>query len=212
MHSCKETKAQITELLLDAADYTPDTMLSSELLKCADCRYEFATLKATLRTTTRSLQLSAPTEDYWTSYEAKLRHKLVNSTAATNSHGPSLVTRFFRFSIPVPAPVALALVILSAVFIPVAIRTARRQQTAPPPSVVERTIQVPVVQEKIVTQVVYRDRQPVALNSKQPRNVARVESTFAKSRDTDSPATLAGFKPTDEVKLTVIKGGSTNEK
>jgi hypothetical protein len=44
---------------------------------------------------------------------------------------------------------------------------------------------------------------------------SRVNGTFAKSqkpRSEEIPPSLAGFKPTEEVKLTVIKGGSTNEK
>lgn len=211
MHSCSETKEQITELLLDGADRQPDAVLSRELRRCAECRNEFAALKASLRITTRSRELSTPTEDYWTSYHAKLRHKLVNVNTVNDS--PSMVERFFRFSIPVPAPVALAVIIASAVLIPVAIRAAR-QQTPPTPSVVHVPVEVPVIQEKekIVTRVVYRERRPVARTSRRTVNDAKVESTFAKSQKSPSGDILAGFKPTEEVKLTVIKGGSTNEK
>jgi len=112
MHSCKETKERITELLLDEADSTPDTTLSAELLKCGDCRNEFATLKATLRMTKRSREQSAPTEAYWNTYHAKLRYNLVHANSTDESHRPSLVARFFNFSIPVPAPVALALMLV----------------------------------------------------------------------------------------------------
>ncbi len=195
MHDCRETKERLTELLLDGADCRSDEVLSAELRGCADCRNEFEFINATLRITSRSRELSAPTEDYWTTYHAKLRQKLLNANAVPKSHGPSLVERFLRFSIPVPAPVALALIVAFAILVPVAIRAARKQP-AQTPSVVhvpmEVRVEVPVIQEKVVTRVVYRDKQ----TSKRGINASpKVESTFAK------------FKPSDEVKLTVIKGG-----
>ena len=204
MHDCRETKDRLTEFLLDGVDCRSDEVLSAALRGCADCRNEFEALNATLRITTRSRELSAPTGDYWTSYHTKLRHKLSNVNALTESHTPSLIQRFFRFSIPVPAPVALALVIACAVLVPIAIRAARTQ-TAQSPSVVhvpvEVRVEVPVIQEKVVTRVVYRERRPPARTSKRLINAEpKVENTFAK------------FKPTEEVKLTVIKGGSGNEK
>ena len=199
MHNCREVKEQITELLLDGADCRSDEVLSAELRRCAECRSEFEALSATLRITNRSRELSAPTDGYWTSYHAKLRQNLVNVSALSASHKPSVFERFIRFSIPVPAPVALAVIIACAIAVPVAVRAAR-QQTVLDPSVVhvpvEVPVQVPVIQEKIVTRVVYRERR----TSKRTQAEPKVESTFAK------------FKPTDEVKLTVIKGGSQYEK
>jgi hypothetical protein len=45
---------------------------------------------------------------------------------------------------------------------------------------------------------------------------SRNDSTLAKSQkppqNAELPTSLIGFKPTEEVKLTVIKGGSQNEK
>ena len=210
MHNCREVKEQITELLLDGADCRSDEVLSAELRRCDECRSEFEALSATLRITNRSRELSAPTEDYWTSYHAKLRQNLVNVSALTVSHKPSVFERFTRFSIPVPAPVALALIMACAIAVPVVVRAARQQTL--PPSVVHVPVEVPVIQEKVVTRVVYRERRTVARTSKRTTNAPPVEDTFAKSRRADSPTGFAGFKPTDEVKLTVIKGGSGNEK
>jgi hypothetical protein len=73
-------------------------------------------------------------------------------------------------------------------------------------------VEVPVVQEKTITRVVYRHRRVHARGS----NIkgSKVENIFARSQKprTDMPPSLVGFKPTDDVKLTVIKGGSANEK
>ena len=195
MHDCRDTKERLTEQLLDGADCRSDEVLSAELRGCADCRNEFEVLNSTLRITTRSRELSAPAEDYWSSYHLKLRQKLSNVNTVNQSHGPSFVQRFFRFSIPVPAPVALALIVACAIFVPVGIRAARKQ---PPQTTsivhvpVEVRVEVPVIQEKVVTRVVYRDRQTSKRTS---NNEPKVEGTFAK------------FKPSDEVKLTVVKGG-----
>lgn len=205
MHNCSEVKEQITELLLDGADCRSDEVLAAELRRCTECRNEFDALRATLRITDRSRQLSAPAEDYWTNYHAKLRQNLVNVSILSASQKPSVFERFVRFSIPVPAPVALALIIACAIAVPVAVRAAR-QQTALPPLVVHVPVEVPVIQEKVVTQIVYRERRLPVRTSKRTTNALQVEDTFAKSQRADPPASFAGFKPTDDVKLTVIKG------
>ena len=216
MHNCGETKEQITEFVLDGADRRPDEVLLAELRACAECRADFNALNATLRVTTRLRETPAPSEAYWSDYHAKLRHKLVNATAPNiQSNGESWLVRLFRASIPVPVPVAAALIIACAVLIPVAIRAARRQQPPQAPSIVHMPVATPVVQERIVTRVVYRERRSSARSAKRIVETAKVESIFAKSQkpqNAEIPATLTGFKPTEEVKLTIIKGGSQNEK
>jgi hypothetical protein len=206
MHNCRETKEQITELLLDGPDRRPDEVLSAELRGCAECRSEFDPLKATLRITNRLSEISTPSEDYWTTYHAKLRQKLTNVNTSSHETRDSRIVSFFKFSIPVPAPIAVAAIVLCIVLAAFATRTQQ-----PIAQTVRIPVEVPVLQERVVTRVVYRDRKQ---RSKRVSGSARVESTFAKSekpRDGITPS-LVGFKPTEEVKLTVIKGGSGNEK
>ncbi|HJP93316.1 MAG TPA: hypothetical protein VJ875_15265 [Pyrinomonadaceae bacterium] len=225
MHNCSETKEQITELLLDGADRSPDDALSAELRGCAECRAEFSSLSAVLRITNRLKATASAAEGYWSEYHARLQQKLFHAKAQSRreSHRPSFATlrlcvsflvRSFKASIRVPVPLGLALLITFLVLGFLAIRSAR-QQVAPAPStaVVHVPVEVPVVQEKIVTRVVYRDRRSKA--SQRLAGPARADSTFAKSqkpKTEDLPASLLGFKPTDEIKLTVIKGGSSNER
>ena len=219
MHNCTETKEQITELVLDGADRRPDEVLLAELRACPECRAEFNALNATLRVTTRLRDAAASSEAYWSGYHAKLRHKLVNANAQSiQSSGPSWrpswFAKFFKASIPLPVPVAAALIIACAVLVPIAIRAARQPQQPQTVSIVHVPVAAPVVQEKIITRVVYRDRLP-ARTAKRVVDPSKVESTFAKSQKPQTaeiPATLIGFKPTEEVKLTIIKGGSQNEK
>jgi hypothetical protein len=221
MHNCRETKEQITEFVLDGADRRPGEVLLAELRVCAECRAEFNALNATLRVTTRLRETAAPSETYWSGYHAKLRHKLVNTNAQSNhSSGTSWFARFFKASISVPAPVAAALIVACAVLIPIAIRAARQQQPQTP-AIVHVPVATPVVQEKptilekVVTRVVYRDRRSPGRTSKRVVDPSKIESTFAKSQKPQNAEilpTLTGFKPTEEVKLTIIKGGSQNEK
>jgi len=203
MHDCRETKEQITELLLDGADGRQDEVLLTELNKCAECRAEFDALSATLRITTRSKEATAPAESYWVSYHAKLRQKLQHSDFDAKAQSrKGIPTSFFatlrlcvRTTVPVPVPLIAAAVLVFAAMVPGA-----KQPAPQTPSIVHVPVEVPVVQEKIVTRVVYRERRLPARTAKRTINAEpKVESTFAK------------FKPADEVKLTVIKGGSPYE-
>lgn len=240
MHNCKETREIFTELLLDGMDFRTDQAISAELSRCSDCRSEFEVLSATLRLTNRLGETAAPAEDYWTGYHSELRQKLMNaqtrsstSRAKAQRHkdelgplfeplrpraGTSLFARFFKTTVPVPLPLAVALTIAAALFLslilPFAIRAARKDVQPNTTTIVRVPVEVPVVQEKVVTRVVYRDRLVVRA-TKHATDTADAESTFAKSQKSQVeaiPSSLAGFKPSDEVKLTVIKGGVPNEK
>jgi len=235
MHNCKETREIFTELLLDGIDFRSDQAISAELSRCSECRAEFETLSATLRMTSRVSELATPAEDYWPAYHAKLRQRLVDAQTPTTSRaqaqrhkeklgplfeplrpgaGNSLFVRFLKTTVPVPLPLGIALVVAAALLIPFAIHAARVQPSNTT-TIVRVPVEVPVVQEKIVTRVVYRDRQPVVRTTKRATDAARAETTFAKSQRTRTeamPTSLVGFKPSDEVKLTVIKGGVPNEK
>lgn len=214
MHNCRETKERFTEMVLDGVDY------GAELDECAECRTELAALNATLRMV-RRVSETAPDESYWSGYHARLRQKL--ATASNTSHaetqrrgeklGPLFATMWLcvRSSIAVPVPLAVAIIIACVALTVFALRPAK-QPVAPLPSVVHVPVEVPVVQEKVVTRVVYRDRRSSSSTSRRPINDARAESTFARSRPSGDIPSLTGFKPTDEVKLTVIKGGFPNEK
>jgi len=218
MHNCTETKERLIELVLDGRS-------TAELNACAECRAEFEALNMTLRMTSRLSETAAPAESYWSGYHARLRRKL--ATAPNPSHaetqrrkeklGPLFETMRLcvRTQVRVPLPLAIAVIIACLALGVFAVRRAETP-VAQPPLLVQVPVQVPVVQEKVVTRVVYRDRRSSSRNSRRAINDdAQTESTFAKSRKpaTDEiPASLNGFKPTDEVKLTVIKGGSPYEK
>ena len=219
MHNCTETKERLVELVLDGR--SADT---SELSACPECRAEFDALNMTLRMTSRLGETAAPAESYWSGYHARLREKIATTPNPSHAEkqrrkeklGPLFETMRLcvRTTVRVPLPLALAVIIACFALAVFAVRRAE-PPVAQPPLLVHVPVQVPVVQEKVVTRIVYRDRRSITKISPRAIDDTRAESTFARSRkpSTDElPASLNGFKPTDEIKLTVIKGKTPYEK
>jgi hypothetical protein len=196
MHNCKTTRERLTELLLDGID--PRVVLSKDL-RCAECRDEFGQLSDTLRVTTRLIEIATPPESYWPGYHARLAERLRAAQQPRVVPGqytrPSFVRRFFAASIRVPVPVGIAVIIIFglAIFFLTRVPTAEL-------SIVHVPVEVPVTHERTVERIVYREKQ------------SRPKRTRLAPRPDPTLATLQGFTPAEEVKLTVIKGGSTNEK
>ena len=199
MHNCKETKERLIEIALD------EGVLPVEVSRCDECRAEFEGLDATLRATARSRE----TVVLPNGYHERLRERLFHATAQSGKErrkekfAPLFAPlRLCVRTVPVPLGVVVILLFL--------LLFAFRPSAAPPqgPIVVHVPVEVPVVQEKTVTQVVYRNRRRTPKPSKRAATIPAPETTFARSQ----PINLDGFKPTDEVKLTVIKGGIPNEK
>lgn len=198
MHNCKTTRERLTELLLDGVD--PRVALSKDLRACAECREEFGELSDALRVTTRLIENATPPESFWPGYHARLKERLRAAQQPRVVPGrytsPSFLRRFFATSIRVPVPVGIATVLFVALAIVFSIRVPAD------PVIVQVPVEVPVVQEKTIERVVYRDRE---------RRATRPRRTTATAPSDPTLATLQGFTPAEEVKLTVIKGGS-NEK
>ncbi len=168
-------------------------------------------MQDTLRLTTEAIESVAPPEEYWSGYNATLKRKLLASRGpAVTAHEPSWIVRMFRTSVRVPVPVGLALLLLFGVSFFFVTRGAPAKQTEPP-LVVRVPVEVPVPQEKIVTRIVYRDRYRPAVSRKSNQN--NEQPTVARSQTNEViPTSLVGFKPLEQIKLTVIKGGTGNDK
>ena len=221
MHNCKETREQVTEVLLDGIDVRSQKALAAELDQCSECRAEFEALSVTLRTTARMRETTAPAESYWTGYHSLLRERLVNANtdspakAQRRQENPAAIFAPLRLCgklllFPVRVPLGIAAVLAISVLTLFAFQTFRKPIDRV--QVVNVPVEVPVVKEKTVTRVVYRDRPQLAKVSKRHPAGPPVDNTFARSQHEELPASLTGFKPTEEIKLTVIKGGSPNEK
>jgi hypothetical protein len=214
MHNCSNTKEQMIELLLDDTDQPRDS-LATELHACRECSAEFDSLTATLRITSRLKEMTRASENYWSSYHAGLREKLlcvVDGQRRGGHGGPprrSTLHALLKSSIRVPVPVAAAAVIVCLVVFSLWFRKSE-QPASQNPLVVHVPVEVPVIQEKIVTRVVYKERRVQSKNPTRANRNPNVENTFARS-ETAEPS-LNGFKPADDAKLTVIKRASVYEK
>jgi hypothetical protein len=219
MHNCKTTKERVAELLLSGATDKP-----ADLVECEDCGNDYDSLKEILRITNRQLEVVTPSKEYWNGYHVRLKKRLEDETrfgkaqagtpaipasALSASAHPASRTffgRVFTSSIRVPMPIAAALLLMFALSLLFASRVSKKETSAPSVSVIHVPVEVPVIQEKVVTKVIYREpkRKRVSTQSAE-------ESTLATTAKL-TPASLIGFKPLDEVRLTVIKGGSPDEK
>jgi len=217
MHQCKPTRDRITELLL-SGNIDLDSDLTGEVGQCAECREEFESLKQTLRLTTRLMETVSPPEGYWTSYNARLKQKLMDTQMpprVETGRERSWLLKVVTASVRVPVPVAALLVLALGLAFALATHRSQTESAAAPASTIVRVpVEIPVIQERTVTRVVYRNR--VVPRRLKPTIIAPAsDAAVAGSRKPVNDAnqiTLTGFRPLEEIKLTVIKGGSSNEK
>ncbi len=210
MHNCKATRESLITLALNPPDQIQS--LPAELEACATCREEYAALQSVLRVADQVKQTALPGESFWPEYQTRLRQRLetgsesgVPSPAfATRTSLRTLLQNLFTSFVRVPIPLAAALLLFFGVSLAFALNSRRAVSTTPP-IVVTKTVEVPVTQEKIrervVTRIVYRER-----DRRQPAGSKANAIAARRSGLAETPISLAGFKPTNEVKLTIIKG------
>ncbi|HEY0004922.1 MAG TPA: hypothetical protein VGB17_08930 [Pyrinomonadaceae bacterium] len=216
------------DLIFKELDQDQSQRLQAEIDSCAVCQDQHRSMTEALYVFDQVAETVQPAEDYWPAYRAMLQQRLETTPLAE----PAALApvpfwkRILTISIPIPAPVAAAAVILLLVSSLLALRAQRAPvQSAASPAVVEKTRIVEVPVERIVTQTVYvtkeRSRSSRVEAASQPLPVAQnstatVERQKAENKSLATPAnpnaSLADFKPTDEVKLTLIKGNYPNEK
>ncbi len=214
MHNCKANRDALIAMALNPPDRTQS--LPAELETCATCREEYAALRNSLRVADQAKQSALPAEDFWSGYNARLRQRLeAGSQSAIPS--PAFEKRprtrlgdLFTSSVRIPVPVAAGLLLFLVASFAFALNS-RRPINTPPPMVVTKTVEVPVAQEtvreRVVTRVVYRER-----DRRQPSRAQANAIAARRTEPAGTPISLVGFKPTNEVKLTIIKGSYRDEK
>ena len=214
MHNCKANRETLIALALNPPDRTQSA--AAELETCATCREEYAALRNALRVADQAKQSALPAEDFWSGYHARLRQRLeAGSQPAIPSYAFEKRPRtrlgdLFTSSVRIPVPVTAGLLLFLVASFAFALNS-RRPINTPPPMVVTKTVEVPVAQEtvreRVVTRVVYRER-----DRRQPSRAQANAIAARRTEPAGTPISLVGFKPTNEVKLTIIKGSYRDEK
>jgi anti-sigma factor RsiW len=222
MHNCKRTREDLIEMAVSKTPPDRNGSLQAELERCDACREEYASLRNALRSADQAMQSALPAEDFWPAYHARLRQRLESTTKSRLAGQPlraGVLVRLCEFvtaSISVPVPLAagvFVLLILSVLFTIFSRNALRAAPVASPPSVITKTVEVPVIREKPVTVYVERNRRTARYAPRRKETGRNALTTLARrQRESNPPAGLAGFKPANEVKLTIIKGSYRDDK
>lgn len=228
MHNCKATRKRLIDEALNQTPSDHSGPLLAELEACPSCREELASLRSVLRIADQAMESALPAESFWSGYHTRLRQSLERDASPAlqpNTETGALVLlrsmlqRFVTASVSVPVPAAAVLIILFGLSIAFAMHSRRQPNTEPPPgtsTVVTKTVEVPVIQERTVTRVVYRNGGRRTIS-----DIARIDKSArsaAKATDqsnepvANTPISLVGFKPTSDPKLTIIKGSYRDDK
>ncbi|HEY6232257.1 MAG TPA: hypothetical protein VIW64_13435 [Pyrinomonadaceae bacterium] len=225
MHNCKSIRTSFVELAGEEIPPARSRQLLAEVNACAACREEYAGVKSAVHVSGQALRSSRPAETFWPAYHERLKSRLAASqtidaqsfTVQTSVSSRLLQTlrSFVSSSVRVPVPAAAALLLLMGMAIFVLRpdpHVPAVAQTNPLPAAEIRTVEVPVVQQKVVTRVVYVNRKTRASERFGTITPANAVARALRNAPDHAPLSLVDFKPADEVKLTVIKGGYRDEK
>jgi hypothetical protein len=220
MHNCKVTRKRLIEQCMDKSPSGQQEIGPAELEECPHCLEELAVIGKLLRVTDQAMDSARPVDSFWTGYHARLRQSLESDTAprspSENKAGALVGLRnLFASYVRVPVPVAAVVVLLLGVAGVFGLQS-RRLSAGSNSTVVTRTVEVPVVQERLVTQVVYRERgrhlSQDRTNRAQEKQIVAKASTRRNTSIENNPPSLAGFKPANEARLTIIKGSERDDK
>jgi len=241
MHNCKTIQSELIDLVLaevqtaanpieTATDQGKLERLRSALAICSDCRAEYASLRRTLGTFEQTVRAAVPGEAFWPGYHSRLAARLTNAASTNATLHPqerssrqvwSLFKAFVGASVRIPVPVAAVILLLFGIggistFVLLTARGSKQPEpSSPAVAVVTKTVQVPVIKEKLVTRVVYvtrnRKHSPVEAGGNNASDSSAATAQLA-PEPANTIVNLADFKPTDHLKLTIIKGSYHDEK
>ena len=237
MHDCRQTQAQLNDLAFNELAPAARERVLAEVADCAACQTEYLALATLLRACAQVELAAEPPADYWPGYHARLAarvHALEDEPRAAHVAPAAVHTgarhagifaalrRTLTTTLHVPVPVACAVALALVGLSMLALRTAPGGQLPAAPQAAQspapvRVIEVPVVQEKIVTRTVYVARRE-RVRARGAAQTLQTDGAQLARRGKDAAAepaaqsALAGFQPAGEVKLRVIKGSFTHER
>ena len=228
MHNCKTTKRNLMDLALaeTRARSAESERLAEELAGCGECQAEYASLRRTLEVVAQAAQTATPGEIFWPGYHSRLASRLKNAASTNLTALPvpfrssnrqwSVARKLFGASVRIPLPVAAVLVLsigLSLVLL-IKVRGQSKQESPAPAIAAVKTIEVPIIRERVVTRVVYvaSSRRVGPAQSERTGKRGSLGERLTEESANRRAANLSGFRPTDQVKLTIIKGSYRDEK
>ena len=219
MHNCKQAGNALIDLALGELSEAQSAALMSQLRECEPCRAEQMAIAGTLRVSRQALGAEQRSDEFWQRYHQRLQSRLKELPATSVPHTPraylvDVLRAFASSSVRVPLPAALAALALVCVLLFAALSRSQVNSvpTAPVTRVEVQTIHVPVVQEKIVRQVVYKGRKRPKAFDVDYRNLNAATATVKPVSGSAAKLNLVGFEPANQVNLTIIKENDQDEK
>jgi hypothetical protein len=227
MHDCRTMESRLVDLVFGELEANEKLHLMAEVEACADCLDEYCSLTGTLLVLDRAVEASTPDESYWPLHQAMRRERLeeIAPRVIVPEREP-LWKRIFAARLHVPVPVAAAITLALLVSSVLALRPSTKEaQAAAQPLIVRQAppqmIEVPVIQEKIVTRTVYVEkkerektearRTPSTTQRNNPTLTARRAEAESVQGGFFTHANLTDFQPADEMRIRVIKRNNPDE-
>ncbi|HEY0320496.1 MAG TPA: hypothetical protein VGC66_05940 [Pyrinomonadaceae bacterium] len=222
MHDCRKTKEALIDLVFNEMDAEGELHILEEMEACRGCRAEYHSMQEALSNFDEAAPAMLPAPEFWAEHHARIEERLSQSAGANLSI--PFWRRAFRTSFSVPVPAAIAAALLLAATSVMAVRSfiftgelkrTAAEATAATVQIVEVPVEKRVVEERVVTRTVYVNKRAGRERQNTPSLQTLPDMTASKARDegTNAPrATLNGFQPPSDVKLTVIKGSFNDDK
>jgi hypothetical protein len=214
MHDCKCSGLTLTSLAFNEEPSHEEAGLLAEIQACPTCREELISIRNTVRIADDALRAVAPSEDFWPAYHDRLQQRFSSSNEEIEDTLMFLASQWLKpltFSVRVPLPLAVAMILLLAATSTFSLWQYRREVEPPSLSTSKSTdlMEVPLIRQETITRVVYVNR-----NRRSSAGVKMADTTTRPGRTPDDAtlAGLSGFKPASEIKLTIIKGTAVDEK
>jgi anti-sigma factor RsiW len=227
MHDCRTMESRLVDLVFGELEIDETSRLMAEMETCAGCLSEYRSMTGTLLVFDEAVEASTPVESYWPEHQAMRRERLEQIAPRANVlKREPLWKRIFTAKLPVPVPIAAALVLALLASSVLALRPSTKEvTTAVQPPVVRQAlpqvIEVPVVQEKVITRIVYVEKKERERNEARRPNptVQRDNPTLTARRAEEESvqgglfthANLTDFQPADEMRIRVIRRSNPDE-
>jgi anti-sigma factor RsiW len=223
MHDCRKTKEDLLDLVFNEVDAEEELRLLEELEACRACRTEYRSMREALNGFDEAAPALLPTGEFWAQHHARIEERL-EQTQASRARVLPFWRRALSTSFRIPAPIGIAAAILLVATSLMAIRSfifkpelkgATSEAAAARVQFVEVPVEKRVVEERVVTRTVYVTK-PARQNNQSAPMLKDLPGMTANNREEKdinaSRATLSGFQPPSDVKMTVIRGSLDDEK